>query len=160
MTVPPIRPARSRRGPVIAVLMLLFTALLGAAVGVSLDRRFSQLGHHDALGPRGGRFGRPPAAFRDRMASELDLSPAQRASVDSIVERSHREICAVREEAQPRLDSLFNRMRREVEQVLTPEQVEKAEAFRRRHPPRVKGRPACSPGAPRGGFGRGASEAL
>lgn len=159
MTVPPTRPARSRRGPLIAVLMLLLTALLGAVVGVSLDRRFFLPGHHGALGPR---FGRPPAAFRDRMARELGLSPTQRASVDSIMDRSFREICTVQDEVQPRLDTLFNRLRREVAQVLTPEQVKKLETFKGKHPrptARRLGRPECSPEARRGGFGEKASEA-
>lgn len=147
MTVPPARPAPSRRGPIIASLMLLLTALLGAVLGVSLDRRFLLPGHHGAPGPRSGG---PPAAFRDRMARELELSPTQRASVDSIMERSLREICTVKEEVQPRLDSLFSRMRHEVEQVLSPEQVKKAEAFKRKHPPRGMGRPECSPEARRG----------
>lgn len=142
MTVPLTRPARTRRGPIVASLILLLTAVLGAVLGVSLDRRFFLPGHHGAPGPG---FGKPSPAFRDRMARELGLSPAQRASVDSIIERSQREICTVKEEVQPRLDSLLNRMRREVEQVLTPEQVKQAEAFRKKHP-RGKGRPECSPG--------------
>lgn len=158
MTVPPTRPARSRRGPLIAALMLLLTALLGAVVGVSLDRRFFQPGHQGALGPR---FGRPPGAFRDRMARELELSPTQRESVDSIMDRSLREICTVQDEVQPRLDSLSNRMRREVEQVLTPDQIKKVEAFKKRHPhPTVHGLAArCSPEARRGGFRERDSEA-
>lgn len=151
MTVPPTRADRSRRTPLIAMLMLLLTALLGAVVGVSLDRRFSPSGDH---GPMGPHFGMPPTAFRDRMAGELGLSPTQRESVDSIMDRSFREICTVQDEVQPRLDTLFTRMRREVAQVLTPEQEKKLETFRKKHPrPTARGlsKPECSPEARRGG---------
>lgn len=72
-------------------------------------------------------IGTPPA--------DPTLSPDQRVRVDSILDRSHREICAVKGEVQPRLDSLFTRMRRDMDLVLTPEQRNKAEKFRKKHHP-------------------------
>jgi hypothetical protein len=135
MTGSPTRPPRSARGPFLAALLLLLAALAGVMVGVALDRRV--LLPHAFGGPGGHheRLGRPPAAFLDRIARELELSPDQRVRVDSILERSHREICAVKGEVQPRLDSLFTRMRREMDLVLTPEQRNKAEKFRKKHHP-------------------------
>jgi hypothetical protein len=135
MTGSPTRPPRFARGPLLAALLLLLAALAGVMVGVALDRRvllphaFGRPDRHQ------GRFGRPPAAFLDRIARELELSPDQRLRVDSILDRSHREICAVKGVVQPRLDSLFTRMRREMDLVLTPEQRNKAEKFRKRHHP-------------------------
>lgn len=134
MTVPPAR-SRSARGPLLAALLLLLAALVGVMVGVALDRRVLLPHAFGGPGDLHGRFGRPPAAFLDRIARELELSPDQRVRVDSILDRSSREICSVKGEVQPRLDSLFNRMRRQLDSVLTPDQRVKAEKFRRKHHP-------------------------
>lgn len=144
MTDSPTRPARSARGPLLAGLLLLLAVFVGVVVGVALDRRVLLPRAFGGPGGHHGRFGRPPVAFLDRIARELELTPDQRLRVDSILDRSTREICAVKGEVQPRLDSLFTRMRRELESVLTPDQRAKAEKFKKKHhPPNWRG-----PGGP------------
>jgi hypothetical protein len=49
-----------------------------------------------------------------------------------VIERSHREFCAVQSDIRPRLDSVLARTRRGLDSVLTPEQRVKAEKFKTR----------------------------
>lgn len=79
-------------------LMVLFGAFLaGAALGFTGDR-FIDAGHRrETRGPRG---------YRQRMAKELDLTSAQQASVDSLIEQKHRQIVALYQPVQPQLDSI------------------------------------------------------
>jgi hypothetical protein len=60
--------------------------------------------------------------------------------VDSVLERSHREFCAIQADILPRVDSVLARTRRELEAVLTPEQRAEADELKTRiHKFQVKG---------------------
>jgi Spy/CpxP family protein refolding chaperone len=115
----------------VAALLLLLALLGGIVVGVAVDRTLLLRG---PFGGPGWRMagGRHSPAFRERMARELDLSPEQRVRVDSVIDRSHRDLCAVQDEIRPRLDSVLARTRRELDAVLTPEQRVKAEKLKDR----------------------------
>jgi Spy/CpxP family protein refolding chaperone len=129
---PPTAPRRPR-GRLLATVVLLLVALAGGLAGIALDRRVllprlfgprfeHGLGHH------------PPREFRKRLARELGLTAEQQTRIDSIMSRQGQELRAIRRGVQPQLDSIISRTRRELDSVLTPEQREKAQEIRRRHP--------------------------
>jgi hypothetical protein len=60
----------------------------------------------------------------------MDLDQQQR--VDSLMDRQISKIQRLRAEVQPRPDSVVAQTRREIEEILTPEQREKAWAMARR----------------------------
>ena len=80
-----------------AMMFLLGAFLAGGALGFSADRVI-RAGH--------GRAGRGRSAYRQRMIEELKLSPAQQASVDSLIEQKHRQIVALYKPLKPQLDSI------------------------------------------------------
>jgi Spy/CpxP family protein refolding chaperone len=131
----------------LALLVLLLVALAGGLAGVALDRAVllpRHVGPRSAMaGPMGrpmreGRPGHPRAErpdrermFRERMARHLGLGEAQRARIDSVLDRQLREVRAVRAEAQPKLEEIRARARREMDAILTPEQRAKADSMAR-----------------------------
>lgn len=128
------------RGRAAAVLVLILVAIAGVIGGVALDRTVL-LPHgftvrHAAM--RGMPRHQMPAregSFRERFAQQLELTPAQRTVIDSLMDHQLRELRAVRGETQPRMESVIRGTRRAIDSVLTPEQREKAAelAERRRH---------------------------
>ena len=155
--------ARSGTTRAIAVAVLVTVALAGVGLGMAVDRLLLQQrrsadrrgpGERPAYGARGVRDGLPPhdarpggrgregGGMRDRFARELDLSPAQAARVDSIMAQQAAGFRRLREEVQPRFDSLLARAQVRLDSVLTPAQREKLRDLRERE---VFG--------PRGGFG-------
>jgi hypothetical protein len=139
-------PPRLRAGLVIGAVVIA-SAIAGAAIDRTLILRNR---------PRGdtGRRGPPPALEQrrrtdmlDRMTTELSLTPAQRAGLDSIFQRTDSTLRAIRRETQPRIQQVFERSKAEVDARLDPTQREK---FAKLHPP---GRPSRD--GYRGGGGRG-----
>ena len=152
MTVPP--PAPRPSGRLLAAFVLVLVALAGGLAGVALDRlvllpkMFS--GPRFEHGP--GRHPPRDREFRKRFAREVGLTAEQQVRVDSIMDIQGRELRAVRRQAQPQIDTIVSRTRRQLDSILTPEQRQKAEAIRRRHPrppgpPPGKG-PPDRPGGP------------
>jgi Spy/CpxP family protein refolding chaperone len=143
MTDPTVSPKRSA-GPLLAALVLLLAAVVGSVAGIVLDRHvlLPKMFHGDHFPGR-----RPPRdhEFRNRFAREVGLSQEQQIRIDSIMDREARELRLLRGTIQPQLDSIIGRTRRQMDSVLTPEQRQRAEEIRRRHP-----RP---PGPPGGAFG-------
>jgi Spy/CpxP family protein refolding chaperone len=135
-----------RAGLVIGALVIA-SAIAGAAIDRSLLMR------RPTMRPDGGRRGPPQAleqgrrtAMLERMAKDLALTPAQRAGVDSIFQRTDSTLRAIRRETQPRIQQVFERSNAEVNARLDPAQREK---FAKMH---GKGRPS------RGGFRGGGGE--
>jgi Spy/CpxP family protein refolding chaperone len=98
-----------------ALLFLLGAFVAGAAVGVAGDRTLEHRG--------------PPRRGLDRMARELDLTAAQRAAFDSILENRRTQMRQLFAPIRPQLDSLTalsDKMRdsthEQLKRVLTPEQ--------------------------------------
>lgn len=129
---------RSRRGVLqlpprsLAVLVILAVALSCAVAGAAADRMLLRSGGFTLTVPDTGYHPlssilRSPTdderhAMRARLASELNLSTAQAATVDSILNAHTAEFRQLREEIRPRVEQLTHSVRADVEQVLTPEQ--------------------------------------
>lgn len=138
---PAVRVSRNR-AMWVAALVLLLVGAAGVATGIALERRV--LSRHGEMrrGPRGefgrgGRGGRPADTlearkrFRERMIADLDLTPQQAARIDTIMERQRPHMDSLRAVLEPQLRAAAEATRRQIEAVLTPEQVQK---FRARAP--------------------------
>jgi Spy/CpxP family protein refolding chaperone len=111
-----------------AVMFLLGAFLAGGALGFSADRAF-RADH--------GREQRGSRAYRQRMAEELKLTPAQQRSVDSLIEQKHRQILALYKPVKPQLDSIAILSRvvsdsthAQIKRLLNPEQQKKLDEMR------------------------------
>lgn len=123
----------SRGGFVIAIIAALLSGIsLGLIAGI-LCARYVMHGwvpyafeHRHGMRP-GGPPGPPPGVLRLEQA--LDLSPAQKDSVEAIVERSH-----------ARFEAMRDSLRHQIETQLTPAQRQKWQQEERRMGP-WRGRP-------------------
>jgi Spy/CpxP family protein refolding chaperone len=134
-----------------AGLVIGAVVIASAIAGAAIDR--SLMMHRPAMRPDGGRRSPPQAleqgrrnAMLERMTKELSLTPAQRAGLDSIFQRTDSSLRAIRRETQPLLQQVFARTNAEVNARLDPAQREK---FAKMH---QKGRPS------RDGFRDGGGE--
>jgi hypothetical protein len=92
-----------------AVGFLLGTLLCGGALGFSLDRVLTRPAC-DANTDR--------QAVRAYMASKLQLTPLQRAQVDSLLDIRHREISKIVAPVRPQLDSVREATRVQIKKLL------------------------------------------
>jgi Spy/CpxP family protein refolding chaperone len=100
-------------------LLFLFGALLvGAVLGFSADRVFGR-------GDRG-----TPAARRQAMYDDLQLTAVQRAAMDSLLDQRHCQIARTLATVEPRLDSIRASAREQMDRLLTPDQRARLEARR------------------------------
>ena len=111
-----------------ALMFLLGAFITGGALGFTADR---------VIGGGHSREGRGSRAYRQRMAEELQLTPAQQASVDSLIEQKHRQIVALYQPVQPQLDALAQQTREisdsthaQIKRLLNPEQQVKLDKMR------------------------------
>lgn len=107
----------------LAVAFYLGAVLVGAAVGVTVDRW--------VLRDRWTRELRDPRAMRARIAEELTFDAAQRAALDSLLDARNRRMDSVMAPVRPALDSISSDTRTGFEALLTPEQRTKYEQRRR-----------------------------
>src|SRR6476620_851245 len=105
-----------------ALMFLIGAFIAGVAVGVTGDRALSS-NRHD-------RHGSKPST--DRMAKELDLTPAQSTQFDSIMSRRRTQMREVFKPLRPQLDSLqkigkviSDSTHEQLKRILTPEQGRK-----------------------------------
>jgi Spy/CpxP family protein refolding chaperone len=101
-----------------ALYFLLGALLVGAILGFSADR---------VLGTR------PPettAARRQAMYEDLQLTTAQRAAMDSLLDQRHCQISRTLATVEPRLDSIRASARAQMDRLLTPDQRTRLEARR------------------------------
>jgi len=117
-----------------ALMFLLGAFITGGALGFTVDRVMG--GDHER-GRRGGGGSAGADGWRARMARELELTPAQQASVDSLMDQKRRQIVALYSPVQPQLDSLALAARvisdsthAQVKRLLNPDQQEKLEKMR------------------------------
>lgn len=115
----------------LAVVFLLGAFLTGGALGFTAEH---MRGRDKTSGPRGGR-----ESMSARIAKELDLAPAQRASMDSLMARRKEQIREVYRPIRPQLDSLekvgraiSDSTHAQVRRILTAEQQVKWDAMRDR----------------------------
>ena len=111
-----------------ALMFLLGAFLAGGALGFTASRAISGGHDRDMRGSRG---------YRQRMADELKLTPAQQASVDSLIEQKHRQIMALYKPVKPQLDSINAAARvvsdsthEQIKRLLNPEQQAKLDKMR------------------------------
>lgn len=101
-----------------ALMFLLGAVLVGGVLGFSADRVF-------------GRDTRARGwADRVAMYDDLELSTAQRAQMDSVIDEQHRQIQALLIPVEPQLDSVKANARSQFHRILTPEQWNKFESRR------------------------------
>lgn len=113
----------------VALLFLLGAFVAGIALGFTADRVMTH-------GRDGQRNGRPSL---DRMAKELDLTPAQRAQFDSIMTRGRAQMRVLWKPLRPQMDSLQKVGRalgdsthEQLKRVLSPTQAAKLDQMRER----------------------------
>jgi len=111
-----------------ALLFLLAAFIGGLALGYAGDRVLSHRGH--------GRNDRPS---RERMARELNLTPAQRVQFDSIMNVRRMQMRELFRPIRPQMDSLQKIAKQlgdstheQLKKLLTPEQAKKLDEMRER----------------------------
>ena len=114
-----------RKSRLVAGVVIALVFLAGIAIGYFL---------HHALpwrhGPPGFGVGGPPpghpGAIKDRMLARLDrdlkLTPAQHATIDTVLTRREADLRALMAGTRPRFDSIAARTRSDIQAVLTSEQ--------------------------------------
>src|SRR5688572_19537045 len=110
----------------LAALALSSMFAVGAACGVLADRTL--------LGSHPDRFELPlrgDVLLRDPFG-ELGLTPDQRKKIDTLFEQHHTEVDAVVREGEPKMRALSEKMDREMQEILTPEQRERLKTARHR----------------------------
>jgi Spy/CpxP family protein refolding chaperone len=111
-----------------ALMFLLGAFLAGAALGLAADRVMGDGHRREMRGPRG---------YRQKMARELELTPQQQASMDSLIDQKHRQIVALYKPVQPQLDSIAVQARvisdsthAQIKRLLNPDQAAKLDKMR------------------------------
>ena len=107
----------------LALMFLLGATLVGGVLGFSADRLLVNERLCSGLGDR--------TALRRRFDEALELTPAQRVAVDTILDAKHRQVSIALQPVQPQLDSIRERARVEIRRLLTPEQQAKYEKWHR-----------------------------
>jgi hypothetical protein len=85
-----------RRSKALAFVFLGSTLIVGAAAGFTVDRVLAR----NVCERTDDR-----SSFREHLAQKLELTPSQRASVDTILDKRRRDLDAVYAPLQPQLDS-------------------------------------------------------
>jgi Spy/CpxP family protein refolding chaperone len=98
-----------------ALMFLLGALLVGAILGLSADRVFRDAG---------------PTPGRQAMYDDLQLSAAQRAAMDSLLDQRHCQISRTLATVEPKLDSIRASARAQMDRLLTPDQRTRLEARR------------------------------
>lgn len=103
-----------------ATMFLLGALLTGGVLGFSANRVFA--GGHEKP------WGDAQRTMRQHLADRLDLTPAQRERVDSILDDRHRQMTDVLKPVRPRMDSIRLNARAQIRRILTPAQEVEFEA--------------------------------
>lgn len=115
-----------------AVALFVGTLLLGILIGVVVDRMLL-LPAPPFAGMR--QFeGRPPRSeglFMRHFSDQLDLTPRQRAELDSILAGNRQRFDELRRRTHPRYSALRDSLDRQILAILTPPQREKFESLKR-----------------------------
>ena len=109
-----------RKSKSMALGFLLGTLVCGGALGFSLDRVLTRPAC-DANTDR--------QAVRAYMASKLQLSPLQRAQVDSLLDIRHRDISKIVAPVRPQLDSVREATRVQIKRLLDAGQQQRFQAW-------------------------------
>jgi Spy/CpxP family protein refolding chaperone len=111
-----------QRSKWLALVLLIGVFIAGGAIGVAADR---------AIEHRHGHHG-PPGSQLDRMARELDLTAAQRAQFDTILEKRRTQMRTLFAPIRPQMDSLMalgkvigDSTHQQLRRILNPDQQAK-----------------------------------
>ena len=147
---PPEQGPRARRGvspKIAAALVLLAVFALGAVTGVLVDRKTARR-HGDRRVEARGRvpawLNRPESehrAYWNRIHDRLDLTPEQRAAVDTLLSRRARQLEAARHRMEPEMLLIMRTTREQIDSLLTPEQRSRLEEIRKERRARRERRP-------------------
>jgi hypothetical protein len=125
---------RARAASIIAAIVI-GSALAGAGI----DHWATRNARRGRGGPPGSSTPKEAAKRRadmlDHMTKDLDLSAAQRAGIDSVMQRTDSALRVVRGEMQPRLTQIFDNSRAEIASRLDSTQRVK---FAKQPPPRFR----------------------
>lgn len=111
------------RSKLLAAGLLLAAFVAGLAVGSAASAAWGDSGRGEAL-TRDRRV-----SYAEHLQTELDLSGAQRESVDQILERRKTQMDAIWREIAPRFDTLRTGIRSEIMQLLDEGQQEAYQAL-------------------------------
>ncbi len=140
----PLMPGRARW---LAMVVLVATFLVGALAGAATLRAVSAREPAAGAGDARDDGHREHGSLLDR----LDLSPAQRARADSILQRRRAETDAFWKEHGPALRAIVDSTRTEIRAILTPEQRAREDSIRAErkayYERRERERQAASPGS-------------
>jgi len=115
--------------------VLAVTFIAGALAGAAIDRAVTSPTRAEARQARSQDGERERSYIIDR----VDMSDAQRASIDSILDRRVHRMRSVWEEVSPRLNAITDSARIEIMEVLTPEQQEEYDSMLHRRGSRESG---------------------
>jgi hypothetical protein len=101
----------------LALTFLLGAVLVGGVMGFTVDRIMVR----DDLCPRWG----DQRSMRARLADDLGLTPAQRAAVDTILDRRQGRYEALMKPIRPQMDMARDTARAQIRRVLDPSQQAK-----------------------------------
>ena len=107
---------RSRLG---AAFLLVATFVLGGLVGGAATSMADRRSHAP------GRGDHPRPSFVDRLQSDLDLTPAQRDSVQAVLDRHQPAMDSLWQLIRPQFQSERQAIRNAITSLLTPEQQAK-----------------------------------
>ncbi|MFM9012628.1 MAG: hypothetical protein ACKORK_03260 [Gemmatimonadota bacterium] len=107
----------------LAAAFYLTAVLVGAAIGVTVDRW--------VLRDSWTREMRDPRAMRGRIAETLAFDSTQRAGLDSILDTRNHRMDSLMAPVRPGIDSVSREAREAFDRLLTPEQRTKYEQWRR-----------------------------
>lgn len=101
---------RARAGIVIAAIAI-GSAIAGAGIDRWVVSRAPRHGHGGPGAQSPEAAAKRRAEMLERMTKDLSLTPAQRAGIDSIMQRTDSALRVVRGEMQPRLTAIFDSSR-------------------------------------------------
>lgn len=93
-----------------ALMFLLGAVLVGGVLGFSAERVITRTSNQHSW------------AARNAMYDDLDLSSAQRASMDSVIDEKNRRVDSLLKPIKPLLDSVRANARTQFYRIFTPEQ--------------------------------------
>ena len=99
-----------------ALMFLLGAVLVGGVVGFSAERVMRNTSQDHSW------------AARTTMYDDLELTPAQRASMDSVIDEKNRRVDSLLKPVRPQLDSVRANTRLQFFRIFTPAQRAKFEA--------------------------------
>jgi len=106
----------------LALALLLGAFLAGGAVGAVLDRYVVGGATRAASQEQRSRDRDRRESYMDWLATELDLTEAQRQQVAAALEENREEVNALWQETRPAFEELRARFRAQVREVLSQEQ--------------------------------------